>query len=620
MSRSTSICASVLLWSATVAYAPLPAHADFLPPGPDAVVGIPVSTGTSFNPVPSEIEWLPDGSFFVLFEIAYSDNDVFVLPSGSYLQHVAQNGALIGSPVRVNSVDGEIARSPRFARNPDGVMMVVFWTFEPGVGEESFARAFDASGNPLSLEFPLRVSAMPQVSPDVAYLGSDTWIAVWTEIEQWPNEHLLIRRFDNLGTMLGTESMLVPDGFDLSATSIVSNGDGIYAISWADRADDGTINVEMFDSNDQSIVSRVLNAPTNGAGGIVRPAMASDGTLVVQHVAFFGGLPPMAEVLASDGSTIASVTIGSEPIAVTPDGRWIAQRSPESYLQHETDGTPIGRSYAARSDLQPMSLWDVNVAANASGSLAVIYKATRNRNFFYDTGAVPIHEPVRHYLHVICDSSDPLCDRCPAGDETDTDSDGRPDACDPCTTPSDSAQTISASVTVANAERTPLKPPRGNAVRVTATAVLPDASGGFSTLPIVERGLRIRMETEDQGEIVEAQLPGGLYGGMGTRGWTAKTGIFRYRDTTDAPIRGFRKARVRDMSSRMPDLVAIDAKASGNQYGVGANYVPLTLAITFGDRTDDSAGLCAELSFGDTECSAVMEGIHTGRMTCRLEP
>ncbi len=608
---------------------PVRSIAEFVPPGLDVTVDVP---GEDVSYRPPQIEWMSDGTLWILYERSYADAGPGV-DAGAYLLHVAQDGGSLGPPVRVSSVDGVVSQAPRFAKGPADTMVVVFQTLTPdaetgtpgpmkdGGGYGIFARPFAADGTALAQPFQVNAaSAGDQYDGDVAYLGSDTWIALWTD-GNYPTMTLRVRQFDLLGTSMGADAPIETTA--LRDSSLASGGSGTYAVGWSDLT--GELNkVRMLDSDNQTIVSRVLGVSTHNFSTVVEPVMASDGTLVVRHANAFIGWQPKAEVIAADGSTIASdIAVGVEPIAIAPGGLWVSATDDEAHYaiyqtesmqQHETGGTPIGKAYAGRSDLSPMMAWDSAVAMNAYGSVAALYTATRDRNHFYDIGALPVEDTVRHYLRLFCDSTDPQCDPCTAGDATDLDGDGLADACDPCVTPAGAPAISFASAAIRNAERANLFPQRANQVRVRAVAAL--TPGTFASLPLVDRGLRMRIDSADGGSLVDAQLPGGTWAGNGTRGWTVKPGVYLYRDSTLEPVLGFRKVIVQDSSARSPGLVTVRATATASQYGVRPGYLPMVLSVTFGEHADGNAGLCTEFPFDAAECEAEMTASQSGRLRC----
>ncbi len=130
--------------------------------------------------------------------------------------------------------------------------------------------------------------------------------------------------------------------------------------------------------------------------------------------------------------------------------------------------------------------------------------------------------------------------------------------------------------------------------------LLPSATS-FATLDPQSNGAQL-VVAEHTGTVkVSIELPGGAYGGRGTRGWSRRSGGWLYLDQTEAPIDGITRMAIWDGARREPGLVLVRMNGKGGSYPVDAADLPLRVAVDLGASQVESA-------FASSSCTATGDG------------
>jgi len=205
---------------------------------------------------------------------------------------------------------------------------------------------------------------------------------------------------------------------------------------------------------------------------------------------------------------------------------------------------------------------------------------------------------------------------CPAdAGEPDTDADGLCDVIDPCTNVGglqDFAlksklvlSRIAADTTVGN-----------DKVSLSGTFALPPTVA-FSSLDPRARGARFLLLDEDARVLVDAVLPGGSYGGRGTRGWktNSRGTVWQYLDRTASRVEGVSDLKANDRSRGAPGgAIKVSTRGSKGTYPVVAGDEPVEAILVLGDQVDATAGRCGETAYVAGSCK--FNGTST-TLTCK---
>ncbi|HZR84182.1 MAG TPA: myxococcus cysteine-rich repeat containing protein [Candidatus Binatia bacterium] len=157
--------------------------------------------------------------------------------------------------------------------------------------------------------------------------------------------------------------------------------------------------------------------------------------------------------------------------------------------------------------------------------------------------------------------------------------------------------------------------PGNDGLKISAAFDLPSA-GAFAALNPSLRGARIVLLDQAGGVELDQTLPGGPYGGNGTRGWK-RNGIgtsWQYRDKTLSPLGGVTGLKIDDRSLVSPRQVRVTVSAKNGTYPITAGDAPLEAIVVLGDQTDAEAGLCGESEFTPANCA--FNGAQT-TLTCK---
>lgn len=136
------------------------------------------------------------------------------------------------------------------------------------------------------------------------------------------------------------------------------------------------------------------------------------------------------------------------------------------------------------------------------------------------------------------------------------------------------------------------------------------AGHAFGEVSPQATGARLVLRNAAGGTELDVTLPGGAYGGSGTRGWKRNGSgtTWTYLDkTTDGTLSsahgGISQLQILDRSKRTPREVMIKAKGKAGTYPVVAADSPIEAIVVLGGQAAGQAGLCGESAWSATNCA-----------------
>ncbi|HYB98592.1 MAG TPA: hypothetical protein VEC57_05595 [Candidatus Limnocylindrales bacterium] len=598
------------------------AHAELLAGMPEQKLPLEQSPTLS-APQSLQMVALPNGGYAVSFGRLRDSTEASM---DTYLWYLSEDGSALGQPEVVNTFVRGWQAPAGLAATETGEVVVLIASRDdvepeapPGVGRDGdsfgvFARAYDANGVPLGQEFQINtIAAGDQHASDVSYVGSGEFIASW-----WTYGSLDIRarRFALGGTLLGSEVVIATaPGMTGHGAEIASAGDGSYTAAWVERQGEVyEAKVAAFDSADAPVVTRTLGS---GVQAILDIGMADDGSLAVGWANSGSAVESVATYQPSLEPLAAPVAVQGPLLATARNGTWVAIDPGSSgsedmeMVARTMTGTPTGSPVPLRDSFRPGRMVELDAAMSAAGSVAALLRIVQEPIYASDTWPAVMELYFRKY----CSSEDVACDRCTGHDDSiDLDGDFVVDGCDPCVSADDTAAVSRTSVS--NSMASEAYPRRSNRIGIRSRFTLPDGVADFASLPVLEHGLRVRIEGAPGGALVDAQLPPGLFSAQERRGWTIKNGVIRYRDGSATPIRGIRKVVLRDRSTAGPRQTDVQVTAAADRYGIAERYSPLRTIIVFGDQQDGTEGRCVETRYVAEECSTEVFQHNHGGAAC----
>ena len=129
-------------------------------------------------------------------------------------------------------------------------------------------------------------------------------------------------------------------------------------------------------------------------------------------------------------------------------------------------------------------------------------------------------------------------------------------------------------------------------------------ASSFATLDPQTDGARVLIKNEAGVTRIDVTLPGGAYGGSGTRGWTlnSKGTKWTYQDKTGTPNNGITKLTFEDRN-KAPNQVKVAVTGKNGTYPVVSGDEPLAATVVLGNQAASAAGECTETTFGPGTCS-----------------
>lgn len=284
------------------------------------------------------------------------------------------------------------------AANPLTGDFVVTWTSDDADHTGIFARVYDTSGTPLSVEIAVNTTAPnDQMKPAVAMATDGSFVVVWQSDKQdGDNYGIYARRFDAAGTPLSIE-IAVNDYFIKNQTdaSIAMAPDGSFVVAWKDDRNGGDVYVRHFSTTGAALSNEIL-VNTNTANGQILPAVAMDsaGNYVVAWQSDSGG---SGKAIFAQRFDLNDIKLGSEfrvntydsndqtepAIAMAPDGRFVITWTSNNqdgggkgvYAQrYAADGTPAGGEFRVNT-VTNHDQETPTVAMDASGNFVIAWQS-----------------------------------------------------------------------------------------------------------------------------------------------------------------------------------------------------------------------------------------------------
>ncbi|HYC57495.1 MAG TPA: hypothetical protein VEL28_21365 [Candidatus Binatia bacterium] len=510
---------------------------------------------------------------------------------------------------------------------PDGSFLVAWQAQDPDDEDAHliYARAYDAAAVPRSAEIAIDTDEGRDELAGVTADGSGRFVVSWST-DTGVSTEVRLRWIANDGSPLAPAVIVdsATEGIEQAgALAVTAAGDGIV-VAWrravrvspggGDWDELGYMRSYGADGAPAGAPFVFDDPPVNGQ--IYRMSLGADDQDRLSAAWFvsdaaFGTW--RARRLSLDGSALAELAIPSQQhftLETTAAGELTAAWSElpadsiyQSFAQtYAVDGTLAEEPVALIDDLYLTSSFQGELAdfdVNEAGSLWVLIAERRSGMSFQDVSG--------YFVRRICSGADATCKLCPDfDDDVDSDADGVPDGCDPCTNvgAGQDATRHSVMASFGGEEPDPLIiAVRDNRVAMRHRVVLPPSTS-FATLPVEQTGVRLRIESAGGGAMVDVTLPGGVFGGTGTAGWMRKGSKIIYQDRTVMPANGFRRLILKDMGAAQPNLVSVQIKAAGGTYAVDASLLPLTAILTLGGSAQADAGVCSESRYILAECEA----------------
>ncbi len=243
-----------------------------------------VNTTTAGNQQSPAVAMAPDGRFLVSWQSDGQDGSSW----GVYGQAFQSGGTAAGGEFRVNVTTAGAQHSPAVAflasaAAPD--RFEVIWQSQgqdaSGAGAAGvFARAFDGSGNALSGEVAVNVTATgAQGHPRIASDPSGNFVVAWESLAG-AGSAVTARRFTATGTPLSGE--LAVDATAIGSQrnpAVTADVMGNFVVAWESLGQDGSgtaVLAQQFDNREQPQGGKVqLNTTTPGDQGLAAVAASS---------------------------------------------------------------------------------------------------------------------------------------------------------------------------------------------------------------------------------------------------------------------------------------------------------------------------------------------------------
>ena len=179
------------------------------------------------------------GEFVVAWQSIDQDGSLW----GIYAQRFSGAGSAVGGEFRVNTTTPGAQTSAAVAIAPGGDFAVGWQSTLDDPYGNSFARLFDAAGQPLGAEFRLHDNAAGgQTGPKLAADSLGGWVALWgTYGVEGAGYGIAGRRFDAAGAPVGAEFGVnaTTDG-DQQGPSVATQPDGRFVAAWTSTGQDGS--------------------------------------------------------------------------------------------------------------------------------------------------------------------------------------------------------------------------------------------------------------------------------------------------------------------------------------------------------------------------------------------
>ena len=341
----------------------------------------PVGTSSTINQTTvgdqtePAIGYAADGSSVVVFRSrdALLDQDAIIA------RQIDADGNPIGSDILVRAPAPDFAGDPQIAVAPSGEFVVTWQSVDVGGLGGVFARRYDASGNPLDVEWVVNsTTSGGQGGPDIAMLSTGEFIIVWDGNGAGDDAGIFYQRYAADGTPVGGETLVnVQTNGTHSMPSVDFDASGNFVITWSRSATGGP-----------NIVARQFTAagvggPVISVGGIAgsdwhsEVAVMDDGSFVVvwDNASFDDNRGVYARRFDASGTSLGSQwkvqepVIGDTDISADSAGNFVITWA-GGFQRYMADGSQFGEAVTVPTTTGMIARYD------PQGDLGVVYGVT----------------------------------------------------------------------------------------------------------------------------------------------------------------------------------------------------------------------------------------------------
>lgn len=493
-------------------------------------------------------------------------------------------------------------------------------------GLESFGRRYDATGAPLGVPVAFSLPAGTFIGKIV--LAPDGSVVVAGTNDSYAASPVVLRVFAADGTALSPETTTGVTSVDYEVRpydlSFESDGDFVVARGNIAQRFDALGNqltpATNFDFDIPGETGwiesrrRLCRQPSGNLVIVGNTDLNSGDAQDVYARIFDSDIQPLgaAFVVSSD---VAGPQHSPVVVCGADGGFVVAWHDSESDLvarRFDATGSPLGGDFHA-TDERRGSQGEGGTVGASSGSHYLIAR--------HDLTELGDASDSRIRVRGYCDDADIGCTYVCPGSVTDTDADGYPDTCDPCTNVAGAQTTESAMLRIKRKHHfAGLELARFSAISFRGEVAFPPGLGGFAAIDPLTQAIRVRVEGVEDTTIVDSTLPTTAYAGVGTAGWTSRSegNVWEYRSREEFPREGIVGVR---MTSLPGDYVRVVVKSIGVNYSGTVDYpfrdfdLPLRVIVAFGPEAVTSIGGCTETDFSASDCS--YSEVETGMRTLR---
>jgi hypothetical protein len=189
----------------------------------------PVNTHTGWGQNSPDVATAADGSFVVVWDSQFQDGS----NEGIFARRFDAAGVPIGGEFQVNTTTALNQFNPAVAARPGGGFVVV-WTGVDAHYWGVFGRIFDTAGTPQGPEFPINTYVTGrQIFPEVSADPGGNFVVVW--YNQWnaSSAEVAARRFDAMGSPLGSEFQVnTLTAYFQGFPDVAMDCDGRFLVTW----------------------------------------------------------------------------------------------------------------------------------------------------------------------------------------------------------------------------------------------------------------------------------------------------------------------------------------------------------------------------------------------------
>ena len=199
--------------------------------GPGGALGgeFPVNTTTGSGQNAPDVATAADGSFVVVWDSDFQDGS----NEGIFARRFDAAGVPLGGEFQVNTTTALNQFDAAVAARPDGGFVVV-WTGVDSQYWGIFGRIFDSTGTPQGPEFPINTYMTGrQFFPEISADAGGNFVVVW--YNQWnaSNAEVSARRFDAMGSPLGSDFQVNTLTTNFQAfPDVAMDRDGHFLVTW----------------------------------------------------------------------------------------------------------------------------------------------------------------------------------------------------------------------------------------------------------------------------------------------------------------------------------------------------------------------------------------------------